>query len=44
MLEDMGFEHLYGLKGGIHAWRSMGLPVERCEDQPRLWTAESRTG
>jgi rhodanese-related sulfurtransferase len=27
MLRAMGFENIYGLRGGILAWRAEGLPV-----------------
>jgi len=27
MLHNMGFDEVYGLRGGILAWRAEGLPV-----------------
>jgi rhodanese-related sulfurtransferase len=30
LLQQAGYAHLYNVAGGIHAWQSEGLPVERC--------------
>lgn len=27
--KDAGYEHVYNMKGGMLAWNSLGLPVER---------------
>ena len=29
LAQDAGFEHVYNMKGGMLAWNSLGLPVER---------------
>ncbi len=29
LLKKAGFDKIYSLKGGIHAWRGAGLPVEK---------------
>jgi len=34
VLEDQGFEHVYGLRGGIFAWRCHQLPVIVEDDDP----------
>jgi rhodanese-related sulfurtransferase len=30
LLQQAGYTHLYNVAGGIRAWQSEGLPVERC--------------
>ncbi len=34
VLDDQGFEHLYGLRGGIFAWRAKRLPVITDDESP----------
>jgi SulP family sulfate permease len=40
VLEDQGFEHLYGLRGGIFAWRSSHLPIVADDTDPIPWFRE----
>ena len=40
MLEEMDYENVYGLKGGILAWRAAGLPISRAVASDAAATAD----